>query len=265
MGFIVSRDYSPYGQASLTAKLTAGISAAILIVATAAITATVVSKWNSLPPRDYEDCAGRAAKDAKSKDALGVLISICSSEFKGRRKAGGSYTYYEECEDRTFDINGPNPTPDEMKSMKKQCLAHLEAEAWIADQEQAAQEARRQEQQAAQEARQSALQARKSAAMKGIRVTPVGFECSDAKAPCDFSNLKIEVTNESKEALSDETIGLAFVPTNGTCPSSYAERQNLSVIVSPGETRRTIIIMIPAAFTKLRVCVGLLDVQYAGN
>jgi hypothetical protein len=264
MGFIVSRDYSPYGRVSLISMLRAGISTAILIIATAAVTATVVSKWNPFPPRDYEDCAGRAAKDAKSKDALGVLLSICSSEFMGRRKVGGGYTYYDGCQDRTFDINGPNPNADEMNSMRKQCQAHLEVEATITRQEQqAAQEARRQEQ-AARDARPSALQARKSAAMKAIRVTPMSFKCAFEGA-CDFSNLNIEVANGSMEALTGETIGLAFVPTTSACPSSYAERQNLSVLVSPGETRGSIITMVPAAFTKLRACIGVLDVQFAGN
>jgi hypothetical protein len=235
-----------------------------LIVATAAITVTVVSKWNPLPPRDYEDCAARAARDARSKDALGVLLSICSSEFTGRRKAGGGYTYYDKCQDRTFVINGPNPTQDEMKFVGEQCRAYLEREA---RQEQAAQGARRQEQQAAQEAllvRQTALQARKSAAMNAIHITPVGFKCH-SKDDCDFSDLNIEITNGSREAVTGETIGLAFVPTNSACPSSYAERHDLLAQVSPGETRGYPIILIPAAFTKLHLCIKVLDIQFAGE
>jgi hypothetical protein len=274
MGFIVSRDYSPYGQASLISKLRAGIGAAILIVATAAVTATVVSKWYPFPPIDYEDCAARAAKDARSKDALGVLLSICSSEFSGRRKAGGGYTYYDECQDRTFDIDRPNPTPNEMKSMREQCRAHLKVEATIAHQEQqaaqetrrqqqSAQEARLQEQQAAQEARLSALQARKLAAMKAIRVTPAGFKCT---VVCDvYVDMTVEVTNGSNEALSGVSIGLAFVPTNSACPASYAQREDLRIVLSPGETRTTKIITLDAAFSKLHVCIKVLDVQFAGN
>jgi len=58
------------------------LGAAILIVATAAITTIVVSNRTLFPPTDYEDCAARAAKDARSKDALSVLLSLCDSEFK---------------------------------------------------------------------------------------------------------------------------------------------------------------------------------------
>jgi hypothetical protein len=54
-------------------------------------------------------------------DALSVLLSVCDSEFKGRRKAGGGYAYYNTCPGRnfdlgrTFEIKGPNPTPVEQK------------------------------------------------------------------------------------------------------------------------------------------------------
>jgi hypothetical protein len=265
----------------LISKLRIAIGAAILVIAAATISAIAVSKWNLFPAKDYEECAQRAAKDAKSKDALTVLLSIRSSEFTGRRKAGGGYAYYDACQNRTFDIHGPNPTPDEMKSMREQCRAHLEAEALIARQEQAAQEARRrqdqqaaqeasrQQQQAAQEAllaKQSALQAlqtRQLAAIKAIRAKPAGFTCT---VVCDtYVDLKVEVTNGSTEALSSVTIGLAFVPTNSACPSSYAERDELKLVLSPGETRSDTIKTLDAAFTKLRVCIAVVKVQFAGN
>lgn len=101
--------YSGQGKGLLISKLRAVLGAAILIVATSAVAAIVVPKWNPFPPKDYEDCAARAAKDAKSKDALSVLLSICGSEFEGRRKAGGGYTYYDSCQDRAFDIQRAKP------------------------------------------------------------------------------------------------------------------------------------------------------------
>ena len=33
--------------------------------------------WNPFAPKDYEACAESAAKDAKSKAALSVLLSLC--------------------------------------------------------------------------------------------------------------------------------------------------------------------------------------------
>jgi hypothetical protein len=90
------------------------LGATVLIVATAAITAIVLSKWDNLfPPTDYEECAERAAKTAKSKDALAILVSTCNSKFVGRHKPTGGYTYFDGRQARDFNIAGPNPTPQE--------------------------------------------------------------------------------------------------------------------------------------------------------
>jgi hypothetical protein len=290
MRFIVSRDYSPYGRVFLISKLKVGIGAAVLILATAAITATVVSKWNPFPPQDYEDCAAGAARDAKSKDALSVLLSICGSEFNARRKPGGGYAYYDSCQDRTVDVKGPNPTPAELNNIKQQCSIYIEAQeqieteqarraAELAEQKrrakQAAQEARNMQLQAAQEARAAAeqqRQLRKASAMTDIYVRPAGFECwiprwdsPTNSMACDRDEMKVEVTNRSREALSGVSIGLAFVPMKSACPSSYAEKHSLSLKLSPGEMRTDIIYDIDPAFSKLRVCIAVVDLQLAGE
>jgi len=242
----------------------------MLIVATAAITTIAVSHLDLFPPRDYEDCAERAAIDAKSKDALSVLLSGCRTKFAGRRKPGGGYSFYDSCQGRDFDINGPNPTPDELKSVNEQCLAYHEAESIAAAKEEkleqekqrAAQEAGAEESRR-QQAAQLALQARLWAAVTATQVTPAGFECWTAD-DCSTYDMKIEVTNSSKEALSRVQIGLAFVPTNGACPSSYAERHILEITLSPGETRGDEIHFVNAALAKKsRACIQVLNVGLA--
>ncbi len=45
-----------------------------------------------------------------------------------RRKPGGGYTYYDFMQDRTFDIAGPNPTPEEQKKIDEQYTVYLEKE-----------------------------------------------------------------------------------------------------------------------------------------
>jgi hypothetical protein len=101
-----------------------------------------MSKWDNLfPPTDYEDCAAHAAKTAKSKEALSVLISVCESEFRARRKDG--YDYYKSCPGRRFDIGGTfnikgPKTPDEQRYMEGQCSAAIEAERLTAKEEAAA-------------------------------------------------------------------------------------------------------------------------------
>lgn len=260
------------------------VGAGILIVASAAISALVVSKWNLFSPKDYEACAERAAKDAKSKDALSVLLSICGSEFKGRRKPGGGYTYYDNCQQETLDIKGPNPTPAELNDIKEQCLIYIEAQERAAESErraqQATREARARQLQTEQDARAKQLQAEQDAraaasrrletrkfwAMTDIHVTPSGFKCWEDFPSCEKVDMKVEVTNRSKEALSSVSVGLAFIPTkNSACPQSYAQKETLQVPLSPGETRVYTIDFLDAAFSKHPVCIKVIDVQFAGD
>jgi hypothetical protein len=266
--------------------------AAILIIATAAVTAIVVTKWDNLfPPRDYEDCAARAAKDAKSKDALSVLLSLCDLEFKGRRKPGGGYAYYNNCPYRTFDIGdtfdikGPNPTPDEQKLMRDQCLAAMEANRQAAEEE--AEAARRRAEQQAEAARKAdlavayqaarestataaaanALALRKSQTIQGVNVTAKSFECSlpwEKSCTVNMVDMEFEVTNRSKEALSGILIGLAAGPANGSCPSSYAETHAIRIPLSSGETRVFKVNNLNAALSQ-RLCIKVVDVQFAGD
>ena len=273
------------------------VGAAILIVATAAVSAIVMSKWSNLfPPTDYEDCAVRAAKDAKSKDALSVLLSLCDSEFKGRRKPGGGYAYYNSCSgsvtsdlSRTFDIKGPNPTADEQKYMRGECLADMRADRQVAEQiaeaarksaEREAEAARKAQQVAAYQAAQeraaaaaaaSAFQLRKSQTIAAVHATVNGFRCVGLFYGQDSCNdkvqsvyIQIEITNQSKEALSGISIGVAVAPTNGKCPSSYAQPQYLNIPLSTGETR-AIEISSGLDFLNHPVCAKVVDVDFAGD
>jgi hypothetical protein len=287
----------------MISKVHLAFGATMLVVITAAVSAFVFSNWDPFPPTDYEDCAARAAKGAKSKDGLSVLLSICKSEFKGRRKPiGGGYAYYDEtCSDLgAFTIKGPNPTPTEMRDINQQCLTHLQAlEEIEAEKEQRAYEAaerrRRAEQvaqeernrrfQAAQEAKDRELQAaqearavveqqrllRKASAIGGVKVRPAGFECWHGYRDLETGtcgpkvDMKVEVTNGSKELLSKIVIGLAFVPTNSACPSSYAEKHTLNLTLSPGETRPIKVEFLDTALSKLRVCAAVVDVRFSGE
>jgi hypothetical protein len=230
------------------------------MVATATISAFVTLKWGMFAPRDYEECAQSAAKDAKSKDALSVLVSICSSEFKGRRKIGGGYSYYDNCQDRTFDIKEPNPTPDELKYIEGGCLAYLDAQAQVAAKEE---ETKRRVQQAAQEA-SARLQVRKLAAIPAIRVTSKDF-CETDFSDLSFCKLNVEATNGSTEALLSITIGLSTVPTStDACPPLYASKENLNILLSPGESRGWRIPVL-SEFKKYHVCIKVLDVEFIAD
>jgi len=74
---------------------------------------------------DFEECADKAEKAATKQDKTAALAE-CNAKFAGRRKPGGGYTYYDFMQDRTFDIAGPNPTPQEQKKIDEQYTAYLD-------------------------------------------------------------------------------------------------------------------------------------------
>ena len=105
-------------------------TAALLVAGFAGLMALHLSRasaqWWHRAPADYEDCAEAADKLA-TKAEKSAALGECSAKFAGRRKANGSgYTYYDFMQDRSFDIAGPNPTPEEQKHIDEQYTAYLE-------------------------------------------------------------------------------------------------------------------------------------------
>ena len=101
----------------------------MLIIAAIACIALVPmraeAQWWRSAPKDFEACADLAEK-AKSKQEKTSALAECNAKFAGRRKAGGGYTYYDFMQDRSFDIAGPNPTPEEQKKIDEQYTVYLE-------------------------------------------------------------------------------------------------------------------------------------------
>jgi hypothetical protein len=85
----------------------------------------VSAQWWRLSPADFEECADAAEKAATKEDKTAALAE-CNAKFAGRRKPGGGYSYYDFMQDRTFDIAGPNPTPEEQKYIDQQYTIYLE-------------------------------------------------------------------------------------------------------------------------------------------
>ena len=85
----------------------------------------VSAQWWSRAPADFEECADAAEKSATKEDKTAALAE-CNAKFAGRRKPGGGYAYYDFMQDRTFDIAGPNPTPEEQKYIDQQYTVYLE-------------------------------------------------------------------------------------------------------------------------------------------
>ncbi|GLR83831.1 hypothetical protein [Bradyrhizobium iriomotense] len=82
------------------------------------------AQWWKRTPVDFEECADRAEKYATRQEKTAALAE-CNAKFAGRRKMGGGYTYYDFLQDRSFDIAGPNPTPEEQKKIDESYAAYL--------------------------------------------------------------------------------------------------------------------------------------------
>ncbi len=121
------RDNCVDGTRPGTASVIRSRIAALLIGATGALVALQPShaQWWSRGPIDFEACADVAEK-APSKEERTSALAECNAKFAGRRKPGGGYTYYDFLQDRTFDIAGPNPTPEEQKHIDEQYTLYLE-------------------------------------------------------------------------------------------------------------------------------------------
>jgi hypothetical protein len=85
------------------------------------------AQWWSRAPADFEDCADKAEK-AATKEERKTQLAECNAKFAGRRKPGGGYSYFDFMQNRSFDIAGPNPTPEEQKQIDEHYTAFLERE-----------------------------------------------------------------------------------------------------------------------------------------
>jgi hypothetical protein len=160
--------------------------------------------WRSwlFGPKDYEECAENAAREAKSKDALAILLSSCESKFTARHKPTGGYTFYDTRQNRYFDVAGPNPTPAELEYIEREYSAYIVAKAEFdrRQREYEREEAERQSAMQREEAeRQSAMrraeaerqrvakaefQQRQQTALSKIEVMSSSIECAYAPTTC---------------------------------------------------------------------------------
>ena len=104
-------------------------TAALLVAGIAGLLALQLSRvsaqWWHRAPVDFEECSEAADKAATPEEKSSKLAE-CNSKYAGRRKLGGGYTYYDFMQDRSFDIAGPNPTPEEQKYIDQQYTLYLE-------------------------------------------------------------------------------------------------------------------------------------------
>lgn len=108
-----------------------GLRSSALLIAVASCVMLAATRanaqWWRSGPADFEDCAD-AAEKAAPKEARTAALAECNAKFAGRRKPDGGYTYFDFMQNRSFDIAGPNPTPEEQKRIDEQYTIFLEQE-----------------------------------------------------------------------------------------------------------------------------------------
>ncbi len=142
-----------------------------------------LAQWWPHAPADFEECADTAEK-ASTKDTKAQALAECNAKFAGRRKPGGGYTYYDFMQNRSFDIAGPNPTPEEQRMIDQQYTEFLDQERRNSVAAAAAAKQQQQEQQQQQQQQQ--------------QVQPVTYRPETEKVP-----LPVEAPNKPQAAGSD--------------------------------------------------------------
>lgn len=172
------------------------------------------AQWWKRAPVDFEACADAAEKAATKTEKTSALAD-CNAKFAGRRKAGGGYSYYDFLQDRSFDIAGPNPTPEEQKKIDESYTAYLATQRRSNEAAQAtARQQREQQEQQAQQLQQVALRTEvervpvpverpkvQQAAIGDARPRPKGAPCTKGSFSCEWPRLS-DGLNDLKKLFS---------------------------------------------------------------
>ncbi|MBR0691121.1 hypothetical protein JQ594_34775 [Bradyrhizobium manausense] len=165
------------------------------------------AQWWKRAPVDFEECADAAEKSATKAEKTSALAD-CNAKFAGRRKPGGGYTYYDFLQDRTFNIAGPNPTPEEQKKIDESYTAYLADQRRSNEAAQAmARQQREQQEQQAQQLQQVALRTEVERVPvpverpKTIGARAKGTPCTKGSFSCEWPRLS-ESLNDLKKLFS---------------------------------------------------------------
>ncbi len=168
------------------------------------------AQWWKRAPVDFEECADAAEKSSTKAEKTAALAD-CNAKFAGRRKPGGGYTYYDFLQDRTFDIAGPNPTPEEQKKIDESYTAYLANQRRSNEAAQAtARQQREQQEQQVKQLQQVALRTEvervpvpveRPKVQQAAAPRPKGTPCTKGSFSCEWPRLS-ESLNDLKKLFS---------------------------------------------------------------
>ena len=157
------------------------------------------AQWWSRAPADFEECADKAEKAATMDEKASQRVK-CNAKFAGRRKPGGGYTYFDFMQNRSFDIAGPNPTPEEQKKIDEAYTHFLDQE----QQNRVAAEAKLKAKAERQLLQPASLQTEKAPQpVVTPRPRPKGAGCAQHSFSCDWPRLS-ESLKDLKKLFSSQ-------------------------------------------------------------
>ncbi|MDD1519766.1 hypothetical protein ACNJYD_03620 [Bradyrhizobium sp. DASA03005] len=194
----------------MSAVVTSHRAALLLVAAAGFILLTpghAEAQWWKRAPVDFEECADAAEKAATKAEKTAALAD-CNAKFAGRRKLGGGYSYYDFLQDRTFDIAGPNPTPEEQKKIDEAYTAYLAKQRRSNEAAQAtARQQREQQEQQVQQLQQVALRTEvervpvpveRPKVQQAAGARPKAAPCTKSSFSCEWPRLS-ESLNDLKK------------------------------------------------------------------
>ncbi len=178
-----------------------------------------VFAFSFFSPKDFEECKLKAAKDAKTQQALVILIQNCNSEFPARRKQGGGYQYYDFDTRSYIDVSSPKLSKTDLQKIA---------------------EARKQYKNEMMRANQLAAEKRQRQNEKNLELFR-GLSVVDWSIRCQSNyacwNKIITATIKNTSAHELESIQVGWVLTSGklNCDANLSPTKSARVSIPPGQ------------------------------
>lgn len=167
---------------------------------------------------DYEECEASAAKDAKSEQALQILIKKCDSDFPARKSQQGGYFYFEKKSKEWIPVSSPKMTKQDWEKVNKAIAVFELAETnW------------QNELREMTKLRREQIAAAKAEALSGVSVVSFSFQCKSTYN-CRDKNFTIKLKNNSKHNVRMVGFGILLTPGKQDCSGSHTQNEGPELV-----------------------------------
>jgi hypothetical protein len=256
MADITVRPFEERGQVMKRSNLVVAFAASLFALPSQ----TSAQWWNPFAPADYEECSEQAAKEAKTDEALTILLRACNSKFPARRNPNGKgYIFIDLRLKRSFQVDGPVPTAQDIERIEHAYQEYLAQKRQ--DEQRNAEEAQRRAEEVGKEIErtQRALQEslvrqrqdeqrraeqrrkeveRKAAALPNVQIVDSKVSCTSSYW-CGSKYGTVVVKNASAETVTRINLGWTIYQGNErtkSCTSHHETKKSISLSIPAGAT-----------------------------